>query len=103
MQSGRMKPNRLSSSASAQILGTEQQIGDLGLDLQVTFVLKIWLEPQAQKSDGVTWRGHITHVLSREGQYVKNLGEINAYLKDQLQKIGVENIDIADSSASVTE
>jgi hypothetical protein len=43
-----------------------------------SFIIKIWLEETAEEAGRATWRGHITHVLSRERCYVQELDGITA-------------------------
>jgi hypothetical protein len=52
-----------------------------------TFILRLWLE-NAQENGRMTWRGQITHVLTRKKQYVKSLEEIDEYIRLHLQEMG---------------
>jgi hypothetical protein len=56
-----------------------------------SFVLKLWIENTSRNSEEVSWRGHITEVISRRGQHVKSLEEVTAYLIRQLQEMGGKN------------
>ena len=51
-----------------------------------SFVVKIWLEDEAQ----VRWRGHITHVPGGERRYVDDLGEIPDFIAPYLEAMGVQ-------------
>jgi hypothetical protein len=53
------------------------------------FVVKIWLEETAKEAGQATWRGHITHVPSGERRYLRDLGEIEAFITPYLERMGV--------------
>ena len=59
---------------------------DLSESYTHSFVVKIWLEDEAQ----VRWRGHITHVPGGERRYVDDLSEIQAFIAPYLEEMGVE-------------
>ncbi len=54
-----------------------------------SFIVKIWLEDPAENHRKGRWRGHITHVPSGERRYLKNLGEIVAFIVPYLVSMGV--------------
>lgn len=51
-----------------------------------TFVLRLWLEEPAV-SGATAWRGHITHVLDDERQYVESLDDIAAFIARYLGEV----------------
>jgi hypothetical protein len=53
-----------------------------------SFIVKVWLEEDVTISDRI-WRGHITHVPSGEKRYLKNLGEITAFIEPYLKATGI--------------
>ena len=55
-----------------------------------SFIVKIWLEETGMETGKVGWRGHITHVSSGERHYVKDLDEISAFIRQYLQRFGLE-------------
>lgn len=54
-----------------------------------SFVVKIWLEETAEETGLARWRGHVTHVPSGEGRYVKDLSEVTAFLASYLKSMKV--------------
>jgi hypothetical protein len=54
-----------------------------------SFIVKIWLEETAVEDGQVTWRGHITHVPSREQRYLQDLDDIPLFVIPYLEKLGV--------------
>lgn len=56
---------------------------------QHSFVIRIWLEETAVESGTATWRGHITHIPSRERRYIENLDAITQFITYYLQSMGV--------------
>lgn len=89
-----MNPNQQSSPQPFHTKEKGKSADDLTPGESRSFVLKIWIEPIEPESGQVSWRGHITQVVNRTGQYVKSLDEINAYLIRQLQEMGGGNIQI---------
>jgi len=68
-------------------LSTNRRGGmDLSESYTHSFVVKIWLEDEAQ----VRWRGHITHVPGGERRYVDDLSEIQDFIAPYLEEMGVE-------------
>jgi hypothetical protein len=96
-----MKPSLQTRVHSPQTSESELLTDDIDPVQARSFVLKLWIEGIETKSGQVSWRGHITQVISRTGQYVKSLDEINSYLIQQLQDMRVENINLADNSSTV--
>jgi hypothetical protein len=55
-----------------------------------SFIVKVWVEERAEEGGRGTWRGHITHVLSGERRYLKNLSEIQDFIEPYLERMGVK-------------
>jgi hypothetical protein len=53
-----------------------------------SFIVKVWLEEAAGKTDGSTWRGHVTHVQSGTRRYFDHLGFIADFVAPYLQSMG---------------
>lgn len=57
-----------------------------------SFVIRIWIEETAEESGETVWRGHITHVESRNRTYFTRLGQIldtvAAYLEEMNIPVG---------------
>ena len=53
-----------------------------------SFIVKVWFEEEATKNSDATWHGYITHVPSGKKCYLKNLGEITAFIEPYLKAIG---------------
>ena len=54
-----------------------------------SFIVKVLVEEDATKNSETIWHGHITHVPSGERRYLKNLGEITAFIEPYLKAMGV--------------
>lgn len=54
-----------------------------------SFIVKVWFEEEATKNSGTIWHGHITHVPSGKKRYLKNLGEITAFIEPYLKAMGI--------------
>ena len=48
------------------------------------FVIRIWME-EGGGVEADTWRGHITHVLSGQRRYLKDLDSIKAFIAPYLE------------------
>lgn len=55
-----------------------------------SFIIKIWQEETAQESGKVSWRGHITHVISRKRRYIQSLDDIGSFINLCLKEMGAE-------------
>ncbi|HEY6286848.1 MAG TPA: hypothetical protein VIX20_14395 [Ktedonobacteraceae bacterium] len=55
-----------------------------------TFIVKVWVEGNAETGSQGVFRGHITHVSSHERRYLKNLGEIDDFIAPYLEEMGVK-------------
>ena len=54
-----------------------------------SFIVKVLVEEDATKNSEIIWHGHITHVPSGERRYLKNRGEITAFIEPYLKAMGV--------------
>lgn len=54
------------------------------------FIVRIWREPREIEGAGPEWRGVIEHVGSGERRYLKDLGEITAFVAPRLEEMGVK-------------
>jgi hypothetical protein len=54
-----------------------------------SFIVKVWLEEDANNDRGPTWHGHITHVPGGERRYLRKLGEIAAFVEPYLKAMGI--------------
>ncbi|HSN74949.1 MAG TPA: hypothetical protein VL334_07635 [Anaerolineae bacterium] len=61
-------------------------------DLESTshsFVVKIWIEDTAEEAGQTLWRGHVTHVPSRERRYFQDFETMLAFMKTYLRWLSV--------------
>ncbi len=54
-----------------------------------SFIVKIWLEDASDEFGSARWRGHITHVPSRQRRYVEDLNGISSFIAMYLEGMGV--------------
>ncbi len=54
-----------------------------------SFIVKVWVEEGAEENSRSVWYGHITHVLSGERHYLKNLDQIQDVIAPYLEEMGV--------------
>jgi hypothetical protein len=54
------------------------------------FIVRVWREPREMRGAVPDWRGMIEHVPSKERRYIKDLGEIAAFITPYLQRMGVK-------------
>lgn len=54
-----------------------------------SFIVKVWVEEEANRYDNPKWHGHITHVPGGEQRYLRNLGEIKGFIKPYLRTMGI--------------
>ncbi len=54
-------------------------------------VVKIWLEDDedGDEKEDPTWRGHITHVPSRQRKYIDDMNGITSFISLYLERMGV--------------
>ena len=66
------------------------------MDLQETsthvFVTRLWLEG-VDTDEHAVWRGHITHVLTGERQYLDSMEGIRAFIEPYLQTMTTDDDD----------
>jgi hypothetical protein len=55
-----------------------------------TFIVRIWLKETVEEAGRATWRGHVTHLPSRQRRHVKDLDDIAAFIAPYLNKMGVK-------------
>ena len=55
-----------------------------------SFIVKVWIEDNAEAGGHGVWRGHITHIPSHERRYLKSLGEIDDFIAPYLEEMGVK-------------
>lgn len=55
-----------------------------------SFILRIWVEESDLESKKILWRGHITHVQSKERRYIEDLFEVVTFIESYLQPLGVK-------------
>jgi predicted GIY-YIG superfamily endonuclease len=55
-----------------------------------SFIIKVWIEENAEEGGQVKWRGRITHVPSRQDRYLKNLGAVETFIAPYLETMGVD-------------
>lgn len=55
-----------------------------------SFIVKIWLEESVADTGRATWRGHITHVPSRERRYFDDLNDITLVIAPYLEAMSVK-------------
>jgi hypothetical protein len=54
------------------------------------FIVRIWLEPRDIENATAEWRGVIEHLPTGERRYVKDLGELQAFMATYLEGMRVE-------------
>jgi hypothetical protein len=54
-----------------------------------SFIVNVWLEEVADKSEKPMWRGVITHVPGGERRYLQNLNEVAQFITPYLHAKGV--------------
>lgn len=54
-----------------------------------SFIVKVWLEEDANKDGGPTWHGHITHVPGGEQRHIRDLSEIETFVEPYLKAMGI--------------
>jgi hypothetical protein len=55
-----------------------------------SFIVKVWVEGNAEAGGHGVLRGHITHIPSHERRYLKSLGEIEDFILPYLEAMGVK-------------
>lgn len=54
-----------------------------------SFIVKVWIEEEANKDGNPIWRGHITHVPDGEQRYLRSLSEIESFIEPYLSAMGI--------------
>lgn len=54
-----------------------------------SFIIKVWLEEDLNRDDGVAWYGQIIHVSGGEQRYIRTLSEIETFIEPYLQAMGL--------------
>lgn len=52
-----------------------------------SFIIKIWLEESGDETEIAFWRGHITHVPSRERKPLRRLSDITNFIEPYLENL----------------
>ena len=55
-----------------------------------SFIVKVWLEEQAEEANPAIWRGHITHVLSGNRQYIDSIEDVLGFMAPYFQEMGAK-------------
>ena len=55
-----------------------------------SFIVKVWVEDNAEAGGHGVWRGHITHIPSHKRRYLKCQGEIEDFIAPYLEEMGVK-------------
>jgi hypothetical protein len=55
-----------------------------------SFIVKLWLEKEAQGTKRVTWHGYITHVPGGERRYLKDMNDVTEFIELHMEQMGVE-------------
>lgn len=59
-----------------------------------SFIIRVWLEETAEETGQAVWRGVIRHVPSGERRYLRDAGDIVAFITPYLEEMGVK-LDLA--------
>jgi hypothetical protein len=54
-----------------------------------SFIIKVWVEEEANKHNNPIWHGHITHVPGGEQRYLRNLSEIEGFVEPYLSAMSI--------------
>jgi hypothetical protein len=57
--------------------------------INVSFIVRIWLEEAPGDDRGPAWRGSVTHVPSGEKRYFESLARLMHYMALYLDKMGI--------------
>ena len=55
-----------------------------------TFVIRLWLEETIQEQGKATWRGHITHLLTKQRRYLQDPDDVVLFILPYLAEMGVK-------------
>lgn len=71
---------------SEEIMNTDETINQ-------SFIIKIWIEEPATKSQPAVWRGHVTHVPSGTRKYIQDLSQIATIIAPYVIALGADLTD----------
>jgi hypothetical protein len=54
-----------------------------------SFIVKIWIEEDADTDGHSKWHGHITRVPGGEKRYLRRLSEIDDFIRPYLKEAGI--------------
>jgi hypothetical protein len=54
-----------------------------------SFIVKVWIEEDADQDGHSTWYGHITRVPGGEQRYLRSLSEIEDFIRPYLKAAGI--------------
>lgn len=54
-----------------------------------SFIVKVWIEEDADEEGPATWYGHITRVPGGEQRYLRRLSDIDDFIRPYLKEAGV--------------
>lgn len=49
-----------------------------------SFLIRLWIEGVGEDARSVRWRGHVTHLIDEERQYVETFEQITRFLQSYL-------------------
>lgn len=56
--------------------------------LMHTFIVRIWLEEAADAGRPARWRGHVTHLPSRQRVTIESLDDLRQFVTPYLEAMG---------------
>lgn len=56
-----------------------------------SFVIRIWLEEASEEGGAAVWRGHITHVATRQRAHLRELHQILTFVAPYLEQMGIRD------------
>lgn len=59
-------------------------------DNSVSFIVRIWCEPQAQEQGTREWRGSIEHVHSGRRGFFRDIRAITEFMRPHLDELGID-------------
>jgi hypothetical protein len=63
---------------------------DFGPTTAESFVIKFWIGPVTTAQGRRAWRGHISHVNSKERRYVQRMGDLERFITRHLNAVGAD-------------
>jgi hypothetical protein len=55
----------------------------------ISFIVKIWIDEDDDQDRTLTWHGSVIEVPEGEKRYVRELGEVTAFVAARLERLGV--------------